>query len=605
MVSVQVSAQARVRAVSELMASLDSKLPVLAGILSNTVTYTHTHTHSEGGGTHEALLLYILSMKMDFDYQQIKDAESLQREERLSSQPIQYPRPMPRPSIAAETQPTSQKPPIKPRRSIKCRTTAQQGQSNTQDCQNENEVVVKRIAPSQVLGPVGPLEAQTPSLRAHILLWFQKTQLPRLLAPGRPLPCWLHGFATRREAEQLLQDKQQGCFLLRLSESKVGFVLSYRGADRCRHFIIEEESEVSGLNSQYVIAGENSRHCSLEELITYYTCNPVGPFNETLTVPCTQPSRSSYEIAKLGVRVEVGEDEEGQTTEDTAQSIPECSATDSTRQVAVAVSDSAQYAVVRKALKKTHSLPESKNVPDTAHLSPEHISHCLQSGVQELAVSSAGDLAHPTDAPYARVNKMPRALQNPSFSDTDPDPSLLGAAAFIGTQSFPSTATTAEQKYWELEPLHTYEETPHTRSRAEEEIDFYAMGRRRELVGEAGDLSGNHLYSEVNIKGTRDDHISMPPPPSIRAASMVNSTTSISRPNPSLPLRPPPRHAAFRPDSSVQSFAGSPGTNPQPHLSLNHSDHLQPPSSTFSIYEQIPERPANSRPRLPPPNPRR
>lgn len=58
--------------------------------------------------------------------------------------------------------------------------------------------VVKRIAPSQVLGPAGPLEAQTPSLRAHILLWFQRTQLPRLQKPGCPLPCWLHGFATRR-----------------------------------------------------------------------------------------------------------------------------------------------------------------------------------------------------------------------------------------------------------------------------------------------------------------------------------------------------------------------------------------------------------------------
>jgi len=31
-----------------------------------------------------------------------------------------------------------------------------------------------------------------------------------------------------REAEQLLEDKPQGCFLLRLSESKIGFVLSYR-----------------------------------------------------------------------------------------------------------------------------------------------------------------------------------------------------------------------------------------------------------------------------------------------------------------------------------------------------------------------------------------
>lgn len=53
----------------------------------------------------------------------------------------------------------------------------------------------KRIAPSQVLNPIVPLDAQTPSLQAHNLLWFQRTQLPRL---PKPVPSWLHGFATRR-----------------------------------------------------------------------------------------------------------------------------------------------------------------------------------------------------------------------------------------------------------------------------------------------------------------------------------------------------------------------------------------------------------------------
>lgn len=127
--------------------------------------------------------------------------------------------------------------------------------------------------------------------------------------------CILLYFLICREAEQLLQEKQQGCFLLRLSESKVGFVLSYRyvpiwkhalyrytleypqlctfkcnsrGEDKCRHFIVEEEDDASGNESRYVIAGENSKHCSLEELINYYIDNPVGPFNERLTVPCLQ-----------------------------------------------------------------------------------------------------------------------------------------------------------------------------------------------------------------------------------------------------------------------------------------------------------------------------
>ncbi|XP_066529900.1 uncharacterized protein si:ch73-109i22.2 isoform X2 [Hoplias malabaricus] len=542
-----------------------------------------------GECTYEALLLYILSVKMDFDYQQAKDGEFLQREEQLSPEPFQYPRPLPCASAAPETQPTGRKPPVKPRRSIKCRPNTQQPFS---------QVAVKRIAPSQVLGPMGPLEAQTPSLRAHILLWFQRTQLPRLQTPGCPLPCWLHGFATRREAEQLLQEKQQGCFLLRLSETKIGFVLSYRGADRCRHFFIEEESEVSGLNRQYVIAGEISRHNSLQELINYYTHNPVGPYNETLTVPCVQPSDTSDDITMLGDRNEVEKmDKNGQSTVGAVQTILENPATDSTKKIIVTASDSAQYAVVRKALKKTHSLPECKHLPDPTCLDEEN-------GIQEVVVSSAGDLAQSTDPPYARVNKLPRAVQqNPSFSDTDPDPSLLGAAASIGSQSYPSAAAIAEQKYWELEPLHTYEETLYKRN-SDEEIDFYAMGRRRGLVGSAGNQSTNHLYSEVNIKGTRDDLLSVPAPPSIRAASMINSTPS-TRPGPSLPLRPPPRYTAFRTESSGQGCGGTPGMSPHTHSGLNHFEHLQNVNSAFSIYEQIPERPANSRPPLPPPNPKR
>lgn len=34
--------------------------------------------------------------------------------------------------------------------------------------------------------------------------------------------------SLRRESEQLLQDKPLGCYLIRFSESTVGFVLSYR-----------------------------------------------------------------------------------------------------------------------------------------------------------------------------------------------------------------------------------------------------------------------------------------------------------------------------------------------------------------------------------------
>uniref|UniRef100_A0A8C3U980 SH2 domain-containing protein n=1 Tax=Catharus ustulatus TaxID=91951 RepID=A0A8C3U980_CATUS len=58
-------------------------------------------------------------------------------------------------------------------------------------------------------------------------LWFEQTQAQRL-GPKGELPVWFHGFISRREAEELLQDQPLGCFLVRFSESTVGFVLSYR-----------------------------------------------------------------------------------------------------------------------------------------------------------------------------------------------------------------------------------------------------------------------------------------------------------------------------------------------------------------------------------------
>ncbi|NWV15621.1 SH22A protein, partial [Ptilonorhynchus violaceus] len=80
--------------------------------------------------------------------------------------------------------------------------------------------------PAQSL-PEGDLRPELVALRAQTRLWFEQTQAQRLGAKGE-LPTWFHGFISRREAEELLQDQPLGCFLVRFSESTVGFVLSYR-----------------------------------------------------------------------------------------------------------------------------------------------------------------------------------------------------------------------------------------------------------------------------------------------------------------------------------------------------------------------------------------
>ncbi|NXD44904.1 SH22A protein, partial [Copsychus sechellarum] len=80
--------------------------------------------------------------------------------------------------------------------------------------------------PAQPL-PEEELWPERVALRAQTRLWFEQTQAQNL-GPKGELPVWFHGFTSRREAEELLQDQPLGCFLVRFSESTVGFVLSYR-----------------------------------------------------------------------------------------------------------------------------------------------------------------------------------------------------------------------------------------------------------------------------------------------------------------------------------------------------------------------------------------
>lgn len=62
-------------------------------------------------------------------------------------------------------------------------------------------------------------------------------------------------------------------------------VLCNRGADRCRHYMVEMQT-----NGKYVILGEDRAHSSLTDLVQYHTQVGIKPFMELLTVPCGQVS---------------------------------------------------------------------------------------------------------------------------------------------------------------------------------------------------------------------------------------------------------------------------------------------------------------------------
>ncbi|XP_028256847.1 SH2 domain-containing protein 7 [Parambassis ranga] len=134
-------------------------------------------------------------------------------------------------------------------------------------------------------------------LKELVLRWFTETQAPLILHNGN-FPDWFQGLAARKEAEDLLRDKALGCFLIRLSDKAFGYILSYKGHDRCRHFVITQDH-----GGQFVISGDCQTYSSLSELIEHYKVSPIQPFGEYLTSSCNQvDSDELYDVVNYKVK---------------------------------------------------------------------------------------------------------------------------------------------------------------------------------------------------------------------------------------------------------------------------------------------------------------
>ncbi|KAK5867368.1 hypothetical protein PBY51_011868 [Eleginops maclovinus] len=124
------------------------------------------------------------------------------------------------------------------------------------------------------------VEGTEGGLRELASKWFIDTQLPNIVQNGF-FPSWFQGFITRKEAEEILREKELGCFLIRLSKKAIGYILSYKGGDRCRHFVISQNE-----SGKFVVFGETKGHDSVYELIDYYQTNAIQPFDEYLASSC-------------------------------------------------------------------------------------------------------------------------------------------------------------------------------------------------------------------------------------------------------------------------------------------------------------------------------
>ncbi|XP_053079407.1 SH2 domain-containing protein 7 isoform X1 [Acinonyx jubatus] len=141
--------------------------------------------------------------------------------------------------------------------------------------------------PGQGKGPkeVGDSQALA-KLQELAWTWFMETQAPLILHDGA-LPPWFHGFVTRKQTEKLLGDKALGSFLIRLSDRATSYILSYRGSDRCRHFVINQLPD-----RRYLVSGDTCSHSTLAELVRHYQEVRFEPFGETLSAACPRPEDS-------------------------------------------------------------------------------------------------------------------------------------------------------------------------------------------------------------------------------------------------------------------------------------------------------------------------
>uniref|UniRef100_A0A8C3W9K3 Hematopoietic SH2 domain containing n=1 Tax=Catagonus wagneri TaxID=51154 RepID=A0A8C3W9K3_9CETA len=120
--------------------------------------------------------------------------------------------------------------------------------------------------------------------------WFIQTQVDQLAQGG--VPAWFHGAISREDAENLLESQPLGSFLIRVSHSHVGYTLSYKAPNCCRHFMVKLLDDGS-----FVIPGEDRVYASLDALVTFHQQQPVRPHEDLLTQPCQQkdPENTDYE----------------------------------------------------------------------------------------------------------------------------------------------------------------------------------------------------------------------------------------------------------------------------------------------------------------------
>ncbi|XP_044881534.1 SH2 domain-containing protein 4B isoform X1 [Mauremys mutica] len=126
-----------------------------------------------------------------------------------------------------------------------------------------------------------------PISREILIRWFKEEQLPRHAGFERntcAIAPWFHGIISRQEAEELLMNKSEGAFLVRVSEKIWGYALSYRLQSGFKHFLVDASGDF------YSFLGvDPNRHATLTDLIDFHKEEIItSSGGELLLEPCGQ-----------------------------------------------------------------------------------------------------------------------------------------------------------------------------------------------------------------------------------------------------------------------------------------------------------------------------
>ncbi|KAL5457707.1 hypothetical protein EMCRGX_G034994 [Ephydatia muelleri] len=132
-----------------------------------------------------------------------------------------------------------------------------------------------------------------PKSQAHVINWFRENEAPKGVGQENDgsISIWFHGLIDRAKAEELLEPKPVGTFLVRITLKLWGYTVSVKGYTESKHFMIDASS-----GQGYHFMGPKQREFpSLLDLLSFYRTNPITwSGQEMLILPCEQISTREW-----------------------------------------------------------------------------------------------------------------------------------------------------------------------------------------------------------------------------------------------------------------------------------------------------------------------